>query len=306
VELDTFGLDGSWAMAFTHDVFLSHSAADKAVVRALAERLRSDGLRVWLDQWEIRPGDSIPSRIEEGLAGSRILVLCMSAAAFGSDWARLESQTFQFRDPLNRERRFIPLQLDDTEPKGSLAQFLYVDWRAGRAGAEGRGKRASYAKLLESCWHPATVLAADEDRVPRGEVSFAGHTAYVMSVALSADGRHALSGSNDKTVRLWAVASTSGRVLTVFGGHTGSVTSVAFSADGSYALSGSIDETVRHWEVATGRALGVFHGHTGPVTSVALSADGRHRLQERDAHRRVTVGREGDPCVPVAVTLDVV
>jgi hypothetical protein len=40
---------------------------DKAVVRAVAERLRADGLRVWLDDWEIRPGDSIPAKIEEGL-----------------------------------------------------------------------------------------------------------------------------------------------------------------------------------------------------------------------------------------------
>ena len=52
---------------FTHDVFLSHSAKDKAVVRAVAERLRKDGLRGWLDVWEIRPGDSIPAKIEEGL-----------------------------------------------------------------------------------------------------------------------------------------------------------------------------------------------------------------------------------------------
>ena len=42
---------------FPFDVFLSHSSKDKAIVRAVAERLRADGLRVWLDDWEIRPGD---------------------------------------------------------------------------------------------------------------------------------------------------------------------------------------------------------------------------------------------------------
>ena len=41
-----------------------------------------------------------------------MLVLCMSANAFGSDWAQLEAGTFRFRDPLNQERRFIPLRLD--------------------------------------------------------------------------------------------------------------------------------------------------------------------------------------------------
>jgi glycosyltransferase involved in cell wall biosynthesis len=48
------------------------------------------------------------------------------ACAFGADWARLEAGTFRFRNPLNRERRFIPLRLDDAPIKGSLAQFLYT------------------------------------------------------------------------------------------------------------------------------------------------------------------------------------
>jgi hypothetical protein len=112
---------------FTHDVFLSHSAKDKPVVRELADRLRKDGLKVWLDEWVLKPGDSIPAKIEEGLEQSRVLVLCMSAHAFGSDWAQLESQTFRFRDPLNKERRFIPLRLDDALIKDSLAQFLYIN-----------------------------------------------------------------------------------------------------------------------------------------------------------------------------------
>ena len=41
---------------FAFDVFLSHSSHDKAIVRPLAERLRQDGLRVWFDEWELRPG----------------------------------------------------------------------------------------------------------------------------------------------------------------------------------------------------------------------------------------------------------
>ena len=96
---------------FTHDVFLSHSAKDKDVVRAVAERLRTDGLGVWpcppkpqgvggVDEWAIHPGDNIPAKIEDGLEHSRVLacpaaasgrrrMLCMSAHAFGSEWAQL-------------------------------------------------------------------------------------------------------------------------------------------------------------------------------------------------------------------------
>src|SRR5438034_4733859 len=129
---------------FQYDVFLSHSSNDKAVVRAIAERLRKDGVKVWFDEWVLKAGDSIPAKIEEGLEHSRVLVLCMSASAFGSDWAQLEAGTFRFRDPLNKERRFIPLRLDDAPIKGSLAQFLYINWQAANREQE-------YAKLLEAC-----------------------------------------------------------------------------------------------------------------------------------------------------------
>ena len=108
---------------FNYDVFLSHSSQDKAIVRPLAERLRADGLRVWFDEWILKPGDSIPAKIDERLEQSRVLVLCMSAQAFGSDWAQLESYTFRFRDPLNKERRFVSLRLDKAEIKSSLVQF---------------------------------------------------------------------------------------------------------------------------------------------------------------------------------------
>lgn len=105
------------------DVFLSHSSKDKAMVRPLADRLRADGVKVWFDEWVLKPGDSIPAKIEEGLERSRVLVHCMSANAFGSDWAQLESGTFQLqghhalRDPQNKERRFLRLRLDAAPSK---------------------------------------------------------------------------------------------------------------------------------------------------------------------------------------------
>ena len=129
---------------FSCDVFLSHSAKEKAVVRDVAERLRKDGVKVWFDEWVLKPGDSIPAKIEEGLERSRVLVLCMSANAFGSDWAQLESGTFRFRDPLNKERRFLPLRLDDAPIKGSLAQFQTISWKA-------ESREHAYSKLIEVC-----------------------------------------------------------------------------------------------------------------------------------------------------------
>ena len=69
----------------------------------------------------------------------------------------------------------------------------------------------------------------------------------VNSVVFSTDGRWALSGSSDKTLRLWDVAS--GRCMRIFEGHTDKVTSLALSADEHWLLSGSADRTVRVWEL---------------------------------------------------------
>jgi hypothetical protein len=69
---------------YRYDVFLSHSSADKPVVRELAEQLRAAGLRVWFDEWLIQPGDLISAKIEEGLEHSAVLLFCMSANAFVS------------------------------------------------------------------------------------------------------------------------------------------------------------------------------------------------------------------------------
>src|SRR5689334_8449877 len=112
-----------------YDVFVSYSSKDKRLVRNIAQQLRVDGLRVWFDEWEIRPGDHIQRQISDGLNRSRVLVLCISANLSESDWAQFEASTVLFRDPLNRDRRFIPLRLDDSPIKSALAPFLYIRWR---------------------------------------------------------------------------------------------------------------------------------------------------------------------------------
>jgi len=207
------------------------------VVRPLAERLRQDGLKVWFDEWEIKPGDSIPATIEAGLEHSRVLVLCMSAHAFGSDWAQLEAGTFRFRDPLNRERRFIPLRLDDAPIKGSLAQFLYINWRPAEREQE-------YAKLFEACRPPAKPKNVDAPGA--GELVSAEAIQLdlgwkeadwrVYCTAFDADRRRVLVCGQDNSI--WLFDLETGQRLQVLKGHTTWVVEVAWSFDQRLVLSG--------------------------------------------------------------------
>ncbi|KAI0162917.1 hypothetical protein BJ166DRAFT_481863 [Pestalotiopsis sp. NC0098] len=107
-----------------------------------------------------------------------------------------------------------------------------------------------------------------------------GHSGWVRSVAISADGRRLASGSGDRTVKLWDAES--GACLQTLEGHSGSVSSVAISADGRRLASGSDDRTVKLWDAESGACLQTLEGHSGSVSSVAISADGRRLASGSD------------------------
>ncbi len=73
------------------DVFISHAGEDKAAVaQPLAEHLRTAGLDVWLDTFELRIGDSLRRKIDAGLAGSRFGVVVLSKPFFRKGWPQYE------------------------------------------------------------------------------------------------------------------------------------------------------------------------------------------------------------------------
>ncbi len=102
-----------------------------------------------------------------------------------------------------------------------------------------------------------------------------GHAGAVLSVAISPDGRFALSGGWDRTVRMWDLKS--GQQSRMAGGHSNQILGLDYSPDGRHAASSDDDGFVRLWDVSESgiefRALPKAHDQA--VRSVAFSPDAR-------------------------------
>jgi serine/threonine protein kinase len=117
------------------------------------------------------------------------------------------------------------------------------------------------------------VISPENAAQIRELATLSGHTGSVRSVAFAPDGRTLASGSSDRTIKLWDVAS--GREVRTLSGHTDDVWSVAFAPDGRTLASGADDNTIKLWDVASGREVRTLSGHTASVLSVAFAPDGR-------------------------------
>ncbi len=92
-------------------------------------------------------------------------------------------------------------------------------------------------------------------------------------VAVTSDGRFAVSASSDDTLKVWGLDT--GEAHRTLKGHTDGVSGVAVTSDGRFAVSASYDDTLKMWELDTGHVLRTLAGHTSHVTGVAVTSDGR-------------------------------
>ncbi|MFQ5779914.1 MAG: WD40 repeat domain-containing protein, partial [Nitrospiria bacterium] len=115
------------------------------------------------------------------------------------------------------------------------------------------------------------VPAADGGSFIQKKVSLEGHGDIIRSVAFSPDGKLLVTGSYDKTVRIWDLET--GRAIFSMT-HPNLVRAVAVSPDGKIVASGNYNKTADLWDVETGKRKAVL-GHSKLVRAVAFSPDGK-------------------------------
>lgn len=109
-------------------VFLSYNHVDRDIARGLGAHLTLAGADVWFDQWEIRAGDSIPGKLNEGLTAFDTLLLLWSAHASRSQWVRKELEAAIQRGVEDASIRVIPVRLDQTNLPPLLRPVKRLDY----------------------------------------------------------------------------------------------------------------------------------------------------------------------------------
>jgi hypothetical protein len=140
-----------------------------------------------------------------------------------------------------------------------------------------------------------------------------GQGGGVEAVAITPDGRRALSGLWHNTLKIWDLERDA--ELITLEGHDGPVTAVAVTADGRRTVSGSIDHTLKLWDLERVAVLATLERHGGWVNAVAVTPDGLRAVSgsrdwtlkiwdlERGAEL-ITLEGHGGPVTAVAVTPD--
>jgi hypothetical protein len=115
----------------TFDVFLSHASEDTVWCEKLAECLRAAGVSVWFDQWEMKPGDHLLVKLNEGLSSSRRMIAVWSSNYFrdAKVWTLFELYSNQHSDPLSSKRSVIPILIEDCKVPPTLRNVIFADFR---------------------------------------------------------------------------------------------------------------------------------------------------------------------------------
>jgi hypothetical protein len=109
-------------------IFLSHNRKDESFVRKLSERLQAHGIRTWVDEAEMRLGDSLLTKIETGIREFKYLGVVLSPDSVSSEWVRREVNIALAEEIRGRQVKVLPLLYKKCNIPGFLADKMYADF----------------------------------------------------------------------------------------------------------------------------------------------------------------------------------
>ena len=110
-------------------LFVCHASEDKPLAKRLATYLSNLGAEVWLDEWEIRVGDSIVAKINEGLDAASHLAILLSANSIARPWVTRELSSALMRQLKDNSITVLPIRIDESPMPAILSDIRYADCR---------------------------------------------------------------------------------------------------------------------------------------------------------------------------------
>ena len=145
-----------------YHVFISYRSTDRLWAMSLVARLEGAGLRVFIDQRELVPGDYLTGQIESALRRSRAAVLLVSKGWLESPWCQQEVNVLIKRDVEDITFKLFPLRLDDCAMPAFLDTRVWLDFN-GTKQAEGANLDRLLSALVDRITPQANSLAARAD-----------------------------------------------------------------------------------------------------------------------------------------------
>lgn len=125
-------------------VFLSHNIEDKPFVRKLAKDLENHGIKYWLDETEIKNGDSLIEKIRTGLDEVDFVAVILSPNSIASPWVQREIDVAMNQEINGRRVKVLPIMFKQCELPGFLLGKFYADF------TENSNYEEAFEKLIKS------------------------------------------------------------------------------------------------------------------------------------------------------------
>lgn len=109
-------------------VFVSHSSQDKPFVRQLCTDIAHSGHTPWLDEWEIKAGDSIPHKIEQGVEDADFVIVILSKNAIESKWVEREWYSKYWDEISSENIKVIPVLYQECKIPQLLKMKKYANF----------------------------------------------------------------------------------------------------------------------------------------------------------------------------------
>ena len=111
-------------------IFVSYSHSNKQFVDQLCRNLISEKIHLWMDRWELRPGDSLIDSVQIALEHAGAILVVLSKSYTESTWCKKEMNSGLIRDLEEKGNIIIPIVIEDCEIPIFLREKMYADFRS--------------------------------------------------------------------------------------------------------------------------------------------------------------------------------